>query len=772
VPADGRLIESVNLRIQEAALTGESEAVEKTSAALAAGDLALGDRTNMAYMGTTVSYGRGQMVITATGMNTELGRIAGLIATVHEGASPLQKRLNQVGQALIVLIAAVVAAVVVLGLLRGEELRLMVMTAISMAVAAIPEALWAVVTISLALGAQRMLRRRALIRRLLAVETLGSTTVICSDKTGTLTENRMTVTVLNAGGDELDPTAAPTGASLAGRPGLALLLAGAALCNDALLDRPGGPDGEPRAIGDPTETALVVAAARFGIVKDELERALPRLAELPFDSDRKRMTTVHALPASPAGLNGLGPMVQQLGLAVGGEPYIAFVKGAVDGLLDLSTREWTAAGERPLDAAGRQRIEAAAAALAEGGMRVLGVACRPLRSTAIDLDGASPERDLTFIGIAGMIDPPRAEVRAAVETCRRAGVRPVMITGDHPLTARAIAAELGIGDGGAVLTGRELEGMSVDELDRVVEQVSVYARVSPEHKLRIVEALQRQGHVVAMTGDGVNDAPALRKADIGVAMGITGTDVSKEAADMVLLDDNFATIVAAVEEGRSVYDNIRRFIRYSLAGNFSKILVMFLAPFTGMPLPLQPIQILWMNVVNDGLPGLAMSAEPAERDTMRRPPLRSTDSIFDRAMALHILWVGALIGALALGTGYWYWQAGRETWQTMILTIIIFGQMAHALAVRSTRESLFRLGLLTNKPLLGAVLVNLALQLLVIYVPFLQGFLGTTALPAADLALCAALGAVVFFVVEAVKLLIRRRASPDRSAPTAATRPA
>lgn len=768
VPADGRLLESVNLRIQESALTGESEAVEKSVKSLDGGDRSLGDRVNMAYMGTVVTYGRGRLVVTATGMRTELGNIATLIKSVHQQATPLQKRLNQVGQALLVLIALVVGAVFALGMARGESLQLMMMTAISMAVASIPEALWAVVTIALALGAQRMLRRKALIRKLLAVETLGSTTVICSDKTGTLTENRMTVTVLDVAGHRLDLTEqlrgdAPTLRSdderatpLDGRRELALLLAAGALCSDAALSRQSERAGELHAVGDPTEGALVIAAARFGLIKDDLDQSLPRTMELPFDSERKRMTTIHAVPAQSGHLPAaLAAAWEQLSL--NRAPYVAFTKGSVDGLLEVAHSVWTDGNVAPLDGAWRERIAAGNAALAQSGMRVLGLAFRPLDALPASLNGTGPEHDLTFLGMVGMIDPPRAEVKDAVATCRTAGIRTVMITGDHPLTASHIAAELGISSNGRVLTGHDLDRMTITELETVVDDVSVFARVSPEHKLTIVQALQNKGHVVAMTGDGVNDAPALRRADIGVAMGITGTDVSKEAADMVLVDDNFATIVAAVEEGRTVYDNIRRFIRYSLTGNLGKIFVMFAAPFTGMPLPLQPIQILFMNVVNDGLPGLAMSAEPSEKGTMRRPPLRSSASIFDRAMALHIGWVGLLIGLLALGAGYWYWDAGKESWQTMVLTIIIFGQMAHALAVRSTRESLFTIGLFTNRPLLIAIGVNLALHMLVLYLPVARDFLNTTALSAADLSLALALALVVLLAVEAQKWLRRRR---------------
>jgi P-type Ca2+ transporter type 2C len=766
VPADGRLVESINLRIQEAALTGESEPVEKDALLTATGELPLGDRRNMAYMGTVVTYGRGQLAVTATGMDTELGAVADLIQTVSSERTPLQQRLDQLGRRLAVVALGIVVVIFALGLVRGEELKLMFLTAVGMAVAAVPEGLAAVVTIALALGAQRMLRRRALIRRLAAVETLGSVTVICSDKTGTLTQNRMTVTVLDVAGhrrnldlaaDSEDPSLSPS-APLC--PGLTLLLAGGALCNDALMapvqaGSASGPGTAPSIVGDPTEAALVVAAARMGLHKGPLERAMPRVAEVPFDSARKLMTTVHAV-TDPTGT----PEALRSALAYGDGQYLAFTKGAVDRLLDESTSVWSGAdGAEPLTESWRQRISAANDQLAGDGSRVLGLAFRRLESPVINANSSSLERDMVFVGLFGMIDPPRAEVRQAVATCAAAGIRPVMITGDHPLTASFIARDLGIAQDDTILTGQQLDQLSGEELEAAVGEVAVYARVSPEHKLKIVQALQKQGHIVAMTGDGVNDAPALKKADIGVAMGITGTDVSKEAADMVLLDDNFSTIVAAVEEGRVIYDNIRKFIKYLLTTNSAEVWLMLLAPFLGMPLPLLPLQILWINLVTDGFPALALGLEPAEHDTMHRPPYRPGESVFSRGIGRHIVWVGLLMGLLSLGTGYVYWRAGNAHWQTMVFTTLALSQMAHVMGIRSGRESLFRLGLLSNKPLLAAVLSTLLLQVGVIYLPVLQSFFRTTAVPLPDLLLSVALSSLVFAAVELEKWWTRTRSA-------------
>ncbi len=774
VPADGRLLEAANLRIQEAILTGESEAVEKVTAALGAtggAALALGDQVNMAFMGTTVTYGRGQMAVVATGMGTQLGHVAELIQGVSTTETPLQRRLNQLGRSLAIVATALVVVIFVVGVALGEDWELMFMTAISMAVAVVPEGLPAVVTIALALGAQRMLKRQALIRKLPAVETLGSVTVICSDKTGTLTENRMTVTVLDLAGHRLDLTeeirhrepvlvaADPASDIIKSQPSLALLLMGGALCNDAMLQAEGAHPGQYRALGDPTEGALVVAAARFGLWKPTLETAYPRTDEAPFDSERKRMTTVHRIADCSAWIADCATIAT---------PYVAFTKGSVDGLLEIADTVWADGQPVPLDAGWRQRILDANGMLAGKGMRVLGVAFKPVSEpdaaiAAVAAGAGKPdktvalERGLTLIGLVGMIDPPRPEVKAAVATCRAAGIRPVMITGHHPLTARQIALDLGISEGGRVLTGQELARMSVAELEGVVEDVSVYARVSPEHKLNIVGALQTRGHVVAMTGDGVNDAPALRRADIGVAMGITGTDVSKEAAAMVLLDDNFTTIVSAVEEGRAIYDNIRKFIKFSLAGNLGKVLAVFAAPLMGLPLLFSPFQLLWLNLITDGALGLGMSVEPAERGAMQRPPHKPAEGVFARGLGGQIVWLGVLIGLLVLGVAVWGWRTGQAGWQTLAVTTVVFAQVFQALAIRSNTESLFRQGVLSNRALLASAAAVVILQLIVIYTPILQGLFGTVPLSPRQLAVTVLVGSVVLWVVEIEKAFRRRK---------------
>ena len=768
VPADGRLLESANLRVQEAALTGESEPVEKNPAALEEEDPPLGERADMVYSSTVVAMGRGLFVVTETGMATELGKIASMIQSTDREQTPLQRRLNQVGKVLALAALVIVGIVFALGLLRGEDLEVMFLTAVSLAVAAVPEGLPAVVTIALALGAHRMFRRRALIRKLPAVETLGSVTVICSDKTGTLTQNRMTVTVLDVaghtvelgGGSFADSKPGPDGGTplaVGDDPTLALLLAGGALCNDALLED--HEEDKFRAVGDPTEGALVVAAAREGLKKPEIEIALPRVKEIPFDSGRKRMTTVHKV-VSGSGSETLEALKSGLNAEQESASYIAFTKGAVDSLLEISSEVWSGDGQvEPLTEGWRERISDANERLAGDGIRVLGVGLRRLRS--FDGDGEEQERNLTFLGIVGMIDPPRSEARDAVEICKRAGIRPVMITGDHPLTARHIATELGIAEDNRILTERDLVRLPGENLVDLVEEVPVYARVSPEHKLDIVEALQEKGHIVAMTGDGVNDAPALKRADIGVAMGVTGTDVSKEAADMVLTDDNFATIVAAVEQGRVIYDNIRKFIKYLLTSNSAEILVMLVGPFLGLGLPLLPLQILWINLVTDGPPALALSAEPAERGIMRRPPRPPAESVFARGLGRHVVWVGVLMALVSLATGLWYSQIAPEIWQTMVFTTLTLSQLSHVMAIRSGDESLFRVGLLSNKPLLGAVALTFVLQLLAIYTPFFQRFLETEALPLADLAIAVALSTIIFWAVEVEKWLGRRKASRE-----------
>jgi Ca2+-transporting ATPase len=765
VPADARVIENANLRVQEASLTGESVPVHKQSEVLEAESIPLGDRSNMLFMGTAITYGRGTAVVVETGMQTELGRIAELIQSVESEPTPLQRRMAQLGKTLAIAALVIVALVFLLGVLQGENMAEMFFTAVALAVAAVPEGLPAVVTISLALGAQRMLRRQALIRKLPAVETLGSVTVICSDKTGTLTENRMTVKILDVAGHTLDldeqlrdgmPVlrAADKRSRLTWTAQTALL-SGGALCNDAELKADHESDGDFATIGDPTEGALLVAAARNGIWKGEITGQLPRVREVPFSSERKLMTTVHELKLDDSD-DAFGKQIQEI-LQKPDAEYIAFTKGAVDRLLGLSASVWVEGELKPMDKNWQDRVEAANNRMAKDGLRVLGVAYRSWSGRPEELPDDQLEDDLVFLGLIGMIDPPRPEVSEAVAMTRTAGIRPIMITGDHPLTAQRIAKDLGIADTDRALTGVDLERMDDRELAEELKTTSVFARVSPEHKLKIVRVLQDEGEIVAMTGDGVNDAPALRRSDIGVAMGITGTDVSKEAADMVILDDNFASIVRAVREGRNIYDNVRKFIKYTLTSNAGEILVMLLAPLLGMPLPLTAIQILWINLVTDGLPGLALSQEPPEETIMERPPHAPDENILGRGMGLEILWIGALMGAVSLGIGFWGWSIGDEYWPTMIFTTLTLSQMGNALAIRSQRDSLFKIGLLTNKPMLIAVVFTLVLQLVVTYWPPAQSLLGTQTLPPAELAVSLVVSTFVFWAIELSKWIRRRR---------------
>ena len=736
VPADLRLTEVVQLRIQESALTGESVAVEKDRTPIDEAGLPIGDRKNMAYKGTLVTYGRGQGLVTETGMRTELGRIAGLLQGQDEGRTPLQKRLTTFGQKLAYAVLAICVIVFVAGILRGEPPLLMLLTAISLAVAAIPEALPAVITISLALGARKLVQQQALVRKLPAVETLGSVTYICSDKTGTLTLNRMAVEEVYVDGRRhrsndiasLLREGGEGGLSSDGEP-LHLLLSAMALCNDTRRE------ASDALIGDPTETALFELARSKGHDPERLHERYPRVAEMPFDSDRKRMTTFHPWE------NGR---------------IVSFTKGAVEELLEHAGTACGTGGQGPLD---RPQILEAAEKIAGRGLRTLGFAMRVWDAVPDPLTPEQAENDMVFIGMVGMMDPPRPEAAEAVAMCRSAGIRPVMITGDHPLTAAMIAERVGILSAGSdsVMTGRELAQLPLEAFEERVERIQVYARVAPEQKLKIVEALQDKGHFVAMTGDGVNDAPALKRADIGVAMGITGTDVSKEASHMILLDDNFATIVKAVREGRRIFDNIRKFIKYTMTSNSGEIFTIFLAPFLGLPIPLLPIHILWINLVTDGVPGLALAAEPGERNIMGRPPRDPQESIFAKGLGAHIIWVGLLMGAVSIITQALFITSGQAHWQTMVFTVLCLSQMGHVLAVRSERDAFFKQGLLSNKPLLGAVLLTFALQMATIYIPSLNPIFKTAPLTAGELFISLLLSAVVFLAVELEKAVKRRK---------------
>nr|WP_272884915.1 cation-translocating P-type ATPase [Candidatus Rhodoblastus alkanivorans] len=715
-PADLRLIEAPGLKMAEAALTGESTPVLKQPRALADAALALGDRVNMAFKGSTATYGHGRGVVVATGMATELGRIAALMQAIPPAPTPLQRRLSHFGRRLALALLAICALVFALGLLRGAPPLLMLMTAVSLAVAAIPEALPAVVTVMLALGAQAMARRNALARRLPAIETLGSVSFIGADKTGTLTLNQMRVVEAFVAGRRLAAAALDAGDETIRR-----FIDALALCNDAAA----GEAGE--GVGDPMEVALWRIAAEKGRAKERLEKDAPRIKELPFDSDRKRMTTFHR----------------------DGDRFVAFTKGAPETLVPLC-------GDDDF-APERARLLAIAEDMAADGLRVLAVAARAWDALPATADPAALECGLTFLGFVGLQDPPRPEAKAAAAQCRAAGITTVMITGDHPVTARAIAAALGmLAPGDEVMTGPELRLLSDAELAARMERTRIFARVDPEQKLRIVEAVQARGAFVAMTGDGVNDAPALLRADIGVAMGKSGTDVAREASALVLLDDNFATIVAAIAEGRRIYDNIRKFISYILTCNAGEIWTILLAPFFGLPIPLLPIQILWINLVTDGLPGMALAAEPAERDIMRRPPRPADESIFARGTAWRILWGGVAMGAMALITQAGALRLGVDHWQTMVFTVLTLSQMGNVLAIRSERDSLFRQGLFSNPPLLGAVVLTIFLQLAAIYAPTLNALFHTSPLTARELAACVALSTPTFMMFEIEKWLARR----------------
>ncbi|MBI4573813.1 MAG: cation-translocating P-type ATPase [candidate division NC10 bacterium] len=754
MPADGRLIEAANVRIDEASLTGESTAVEKVAAAVLAPETGIGDRKNLVFAATVMTYGRGRAVVTATGMETEFGRIAKMLQEVEEEPSPLAVRMDYIGKRLGAICLAVSALVMGLGIARGNPVLEMFIWGVSLAIAAVPEALAAVVTGALAIGVQRAARRKAIVRRLPAVETLGCTTVICSDKTGTLTKNEMTIRQMYAGGRTIEVGGVgfePAGEFLAGGKALdpladatlKRLLVGGAICNDShLLQAEAG----WRIKGDPTEGALVVAAAKAALDPEELRLAWPRVGEIPFESERKRMSTVHREP---------------------GGDLTAFVKGAPELVVERCTH-WERQGKRePLTPELREEILAVNDQMAQGALRVLGVATRSVGAEASSYTPDGLEVELTFLGLVGMIDPPRDEVKLAIRQCREAGIRSVMVTGDHKLTAAAIARELGLleGDGKGerrVLEGRELDRMSEEELAGIVQDVAVYARVSPEHKMKIVGAWKSHRHVVAMTGDGVNDAPALKRADIGIAMGITGTDVTKEASDMVLMDDNFATIVAAVEEGRIIYDNIKKYLSFLLSCNVAEILVLGLAGFIGWPLPLVALQILWVNLTTDGLPALALGVEAGEPDLMRRKPRDPGEPVFSRPVLIFLGTLSLLIFAGMVPIFYLHWQwEGVEKARTMALATLITYELFYAFNCRSLRFTLPQLGFFSNRWLVLAVLSSALLMIAVIYIPSWSTAFHTVPLSLVDWDEILLVAGGSFLLVEVGKwVAARRRPAP------------
>lgn len=828
IPADGRLIESINLQIDESLLTGESLPVEKSTAIIETqGSITVGDRTNMAFMGTSVNYGRGEIVVTRTGLGTELGNIASMLMQVEQGITPLQRRLNRLGQILAIGATAVVAVVFVAGLLQGIPVQEMFLISISLAVAAVPEGLPALITISLSLGAARMVRRNALIRRLPAVETLGSVTVICSDKTGTLTKNEMTATSIvlpahpdinisgigytpegefrleNGDTDELVENVHQD-------VSLTRIIRAISLSTNAYLE-PREDNNGLNVVGDTTEGALLVAAQKAGLSRQALEKELPRVAELPFSSERKAMTTIHEIKSEDA---------QKI---FGTDKFISLTKGAPDQLVQWATHETTPEGPRFLTEERRELWFQEINEMAREGLRVLGISYRPLDAIPENIT-PEIERELYLLGLIGILDPARPEAKEAVTKAREAGIRSIMITGDHALTAETIARDLGIIDNEQkAVTGNQIDTLSDAELQEKLKTTSIFARVSPEHKLRLVRLLQEQNEVVAMTGDGVNDAPALKQADIGVAMGITGTDVSKGAAAMVLTDDNFASIVNAVEEGRVIYDNIRKFIKYLLSSNVGEILVIFVALMIGLKIPLLAIQILWVNLVTDGLPAIALGFEPAEKGVMRRKPRPRDESVLAGGTGRHIIWVGILIAILTLVGYIWgYTHNGMEPFspslglekfsgqelqaligeelvpedwdeltpeertetylqreegelrqeeggigilseaerlpRTIAFTVLAMTQMFEVMAIHAgERTSFFRVGFSANRLLLIAVIATTILQLLVIYTPFFQATLETTALDATELIISTLLAGIVLIAVEVEKLIFGSR---------------
>lgn len=762
VPADGRLIEAINLKVNEAPLTGESVPVEKITAVLPE-KTPVSDRRNMVFAGTAVVYGRGKAVVTGTGMNTEIGKIAALVQVSEEEETPLEKRMSHVGKWIGILCLTVCAIVAGVGIIMGRGLLEMVLWGISLAVAAVPEALPAVVTGALALGVYRMAKVNTIVRRLPAVETLGCTSVICADKTGTMTKGEMTVQKIYVDDQFIRVTGVgytPNGDFLIGNEkinplensDLRLLLQIAALCNDAkLVEEKGGWSIK----GDPTEGALLVAAAKAGLYKESLEKEMPRVGEVPFSSERKMMTTVHLLP---------------------GGKKIAYAKGAPEIILEKSTMILVNGRKRKLSKEIKEKILRANEEMASQGLRNLGFAFRELPESVSVFD-EKIESNMVFVGIMGMIDPPREEVKEAIKICKKAGIRVVMVTGDHKLTAIAVARDLGLLEGdnfeGKVLTGEELEKISEEELAKMVEDIVVYARVLPEQKVKIVKAWKAKGYVTAMTGDGINDAPALKLADIGVAMGITGTDVAKEASDMILADDNFASIVRAVKEGREIYDNIKKYLSYLLRCNITEIIVMFAAMIlvpllagqnlreTASIIALTPIQILWVNLTTDGLPALALAVDPGDPDIMERKPRDPKESVFTRDVKIYLTALPALMSILLL-TGYfmhqpWLGEYNLLEARTLLLTGMILLELVNALSARSLRYPIFKVGVFKNKFLWLAIISSLFLQLVILYTPALQPLFHISAPEPIDWAIAALFAIIVFGSLEMGKYIASRR---------------
>ncbi|MEH2335930.1 cation-translocating P-type ATPase [Nostoc sp.] len=776
IAADGRLIEESNLQVRESALTGEAEAVNKQATLKLPEETDLGDRLNIVFQGTEVVQGRGKVLVTNTGMTTELGKIATMLQSVESEPTPLQQRMTQLGNVLVTGSLILVAIVVAGGVIQDggfKNIQELLEVSLSMAVAVVPEGLPAVITVTLALGTQRMVRQNALIRKLPAVETLGSVTTICSDKTGTLTQNKMVVQSVSTNDKTFRVTGegyAPIGDfQLDGQkispeesPEISALSVVCAVCNDSVLQKE---QGEWAILGDPTEGALLTLAGKVGIEKDQWSSKLTRVAEFPFSSERKRMSVisqVQEVATGEASSRGVDPAIAGF---LQSEPYLMFTKGSPELTLGRSTQIHLGNHTAPLTEKQRQKILVENDQMASKGLRVLGFAYKPLAQIPPEGSDEVFEQDLVWLGLVGMLDAPRPEVRLAVQECRDAGIRPVMITGDHQLTARAIATDLGIAqESDRLLTGQELQRMTDQELEQNVDLVSIYARVSPEHKLRIVQALQRRGRFVAMTGDGVNDAPALKQADIGIAMGITGTDVSKEASDMVLLDDNFATIVSATREGRVVYTNIRRFIKYILGSNIGEVLTIAAAPLIGLGgVPLTPLQILWMNLVTDGLPALALAVEPPEPDVMQRPPFSPRESIFARGLGSYIIRIGIIFAIITIALMWWAYQhthaAGyqgdRDTWKTMVFTTLCIAQMGHAIAIRSNNRLTIEMNPFSNIFVLAAVVVTTILQLMLVYVPPLRDFFGTHYLNMQELGVCIGFSALMFVWIELEKIFLR-----------------